>query len=352
MALLTTGLELWLYGRRSPANTKAAAKKAFIADEFGHQPDSRFTKAELDQIRRTIKQSPEVFIKVSSGGKNRRAVKASIAYIGQSGGAEIETDRDQILSGKDAPEKIVDAWDVDLVRGYNRVRQSVSVILGMPAGTSPDAIRSVAKEFAREQFSPNWRWCLALHTNAPNPHVHIIVKTFGHDGTRLHIDRETIHDYRLSFAEKLRARGIDANATMNAARGKFREPAESHALFQINRYSKSQVGEAKAKEALRDIATGKTPKNDPIKEKLQRIRAETLREWAAVQHKLEREGHHELAADVGRFVARFQPVKTEREKLHETAKERLREHIKNKELGQRVGKAQAPERDEGQELTR
>ena len=166
----------------------------------------------------------------------------------------------------------------------------------------------------------------------PHPHVHIVVKVEGRDGARLPVTRETLREWRLSFAEKMRGQGIEANATLKAARGKFREPQEQHSIFFSARNGKSTVMEAKAIQALRELASGKSAP-EPIKEKLIKIRADVLNEWVRAIRQLQAEGHDKLAKDVAKFVVAFEPVKTVLEKMKEKATDEIRGKVqKNRDM--------------------
>ncbi len=59
----------------------------------------------------------------------------------------------------------------------------------------------------------------SLHVDREHPHVHLTFARRDHDGRRFHPDRDDLFRYRQRFAEKLRDRGIEANATPARARG-------------------------------------------------------------------------------------------------------------------------------------
>ncbi len=65
-----------------------------------------------------------------------------------------------------------------------------------------------------------------LHVDRDHPHVHITVARRDFDGRRFHPDRDDLFRWRQRFAEKLRERGIEANATPIRARGI--DPAHEH----------------------------------------------------------------------------------------------------------------------------
>jgi hypothetical protein len=52
-----------------------------------------------------------------------------------------------------------------------------------------------------------------------HPHVHLTIARRDQDGRRFHPNRDDLFRYRQRFAQKLRDRGIEANATPSRARG-------------------------------------------------------------------------------------------------------------------------------------
>jgi site-specific recombinase XerC len=52
-----------------------------------------------------------------------------------------------------------------------------------------------------------------LHTDDPNPHVHVVVRAISEEGKRLHIRKATLHNWRTAYAHLLRRQTIAAKAT-------------------------------------------------------------------------------------------------------------------------------------------
>ncbi len=79
-------------------------------------------------------------------------------------------------------------------------------------------MKEAALAFAREEFA-NRSWVASLHVDRDHPHVHLTFARRDHDGRRFHPNRDDLFRYRQRFAQKLRDRGIEANATPAKARG-------------------------------------------------------------------------------------------------------------------------------------
>src|SRR5271165_4569796 len=57
----------------------------FSKGRAGPQECSRFSSAQIEQIRRTVRRAPEVMVKVTDGGRTADAVAAHLAYISHQG---------------------------------------------------------------------------------------------------------------------------------------------------------------------------------------------------------------------------------------------------------------------------
>ena len=90
----------------------------------------------------------------------------------------------------------------------------------MPAGTPPDRLLAAVRDFAEKEYAPKHRYALALHTDEPHPHVHVVMKAMSEEGERLHIRKATLRKWRKAFARDLHNHGVASKATQRWARGK------------------------------------------------------------------------------------------------------------------------------------
>ena len=168
----------------------------------GHTP-LEFSRAQLDQIGRTVRGVPEVMVKVSGGGKSAVAVKAHLSYIDRHGKLEVHTDRDEILQGKAVAEHLSDVWNLEVGRGQHRPepkpgqidrrpKQVHNLVFSMPKGTPAEKLLSATQKFAREKFALKHRYAMVLHTDQGHPHVHLVVKAVSEQGERLYIRKATL----------------------------------------------------------------------------------------------------------------------------------------------------------------
>lgn len=195
------------------------------------------------------------------------------------------------------------------------------LILSMSAGTPAAGLFASAQAFAREEFALKHRYATVLHTDQAYPHVHLVVRALGEDGRRLRIRRATLRQWRERFAEELRARGIEANATPRAVRGHARMPKPDGIYRALQRKASTHV-QARLQTAAREILSDRRPL-DPGLERLRETRDVVERGWRSAAALLAASGRPELAREVQRFVERLPPVRSEQERL----RERLAEHF-------------------------
>jgi hypothetical protein len=297
--------------------------------------------AQIAQIARTVRRTPEVMVKVlSRGGQDLKAVGRHLDYLRlrEDGEREIETDDGQRLTGEGVTQNLLEDWDLDLEGHRHRsdleVRDGGSrklvhkVLFSMPAGTPPEKVLAAVKNFAREEFGLKHRYAMVLHTDEPHPHVHMVVKAVSEQGERLHIRQATLREWRRDFARHLRALGVEANATERAIRG-VTEPSKLDGIYRPMRDSRRYSTHMRKKvDTVEGELRAGDIKIEPGRRRLIATRREVERSWRLVTDILVGEGNAGLAREVRQFVDRMPPVQTEREYL--AAK--LLEHVRDRRI--------------------
>lgn len=196
------------------------------------------------------------------------------------------------------------------------------LIFSMPAGTPPQKVLAAVRDFAREEFGLKHRYAMALHTDEPHPHVHVVVKAVSEEGVRLNIRKTTLRHWRQEFARQLRGHGVDANATERVVRGQSRA-RKLDSIFRAAQRGESLHMAARVHEVARELKAGSLDRSGATQ--LQRTRMEVVRGWEAVRSLLLVEGRRQLADKVAGFVNRMDPPRTEKAWLAHALMERVRQ---------------------------
>jgi hypothetical protein len=127
------------------------------------------------------------------------------------------------MRGKEAQRQLVDDWRFggSFIADEGARREAYNIMLSMPRGTDPLIVQRAAREFAQAELTDH-KYVMVLHDHQANPHVHISVRAESRSGRRLNPRKADLHRWRETFAEKLRAWGVDAEATRQASRGQVR----------------------------------------------------------------------------------------------------------------------------------
>ena len=277
----------------------------------GRHTPLEFSRAQLDQIRRSVRGVPEVMIKVSGGGKNAAAVKAHVAYIDRHGKLEVHTDEGEILLGKAVAEQLAQDWNLEAGRGQyrpepkpgqidRRPKQVHNVVFSMPKGTPPENLLLATQKFAREKFALKHRYAMVLHTDQGHPHVHLAVKAVSEQGERLYIRKATLRAWRQDFAQYLRERGVAANATPTQLRGKSKEHTRD-GIYRALKRGQSTFMRRKV-EAVAGELLGSGLRPEPGTAKLLSTRRQVVEDWKATAGLLQAQGRQSLAGDVDAFL--------------------------------------------------
>jgi len=288
---------------------------------------ARLSPAEIQQIARTVNRTPEVMVKLlSKGATTLKAVRKHLDYISRKGDLDIETDDGRTVSGDDLADELIEDWDLDLddhrrrsdltARGSKEPPRLVhKVIFSMPAGTPPAKVLGAVRNFCREEFALKHRYVMALHTDEPHPHVHVVLKAISEQGQRLNIRKATLREWRSEFARHLREFGVPANATDRFIRGET-NPQKLDGIFRAMRDPNriSTHVRARVKAVAGKLLRGGLP-DEPGKGKLVKTRREVENAWLEVGRVLRRAGHHESADKVGKFIGLMAPPLTENQQI-------------------------------------
>ncbi|HEX5262659.1 MAG TPA: relaxase/mobilization nuclease domain-containing protein [Phenylobacterium sp.] len=197
------------------------------------------------RLARIAGRAPEVMVKVTGRTRDPGHLRAHLDYISRNGELEMEDHDGALITGRPAVKELADDWSAIALADSRRRAStpfSVSVVLSMPANTDAATVRDAARAFAREVFADRFDYVFALHTDAQHPHVHLAVRALGDQGERLNPKKADLETWRQVFAQALRDRGVEAEATPRRARGVTRK-AERTPLRKIRERHEAGHGE-------------------------------------------------------------------------------------------------------------
>ncbi|MFZ3896676.1 relaxase/mobilization nuclease domain-containing protein [Salmonella enterica] len=312
--------------------------KFLVDGRRARNPRLRLPNGRRSQLKSLVRKAPEVMVKVSGGGATVKHVGDHMNYITRNGELTAITDHDDRVSGKDEVKELLDSWDMELQRGQGKLKQAFNIVLSMPAGTPPEKLLESAKAFAREEFYGQHHYMMVLHTPEidphkdapPHPHVHLVVKAESHEGKRLYIRKATLEKWRFHFAEQLRERGIEANATPREVRGKTKKQKVPGVYFAEKR-NQSRVTKSKVEEAAKEIRDN-VKRNDPWDKAILAKRKVLVSSLIEAAKELDRNGDTELAREVIKFAKELPALETERHSVKkELAGQIEKTRVKDKE---------------------
>lgn len=274
------------------------------------------------RLERIAARAPEVMVKVTGRTRDGAHLRAHLDYISRNGQLDLEgADGALLVSRRDVADLAQEWFSAARTDKSRRSDSPVShsVILSMPAGTNEIVVRDAARSFAADMFAGRHDYVFTLHTDTPRPHVHLAICSRGHAGERLNPKKADLELWRQTFAQALRDRGVEAEATPRRARGVTRK-AERTPLRKIRDRQESgegsmaQVRQAAYREAA-GVAfqgrTARTPWEQRIVERQQFVRGLYLAQ-ARLLGRSSEPSDRALGAKVEAFVRNMPQSDTQR----------------------------------------
>lgn len=209
-----------------PKKVKASDEMALIR-LIGTKPRKQNGAASAGEIRAriqaTVRRAPQVMVKITGGAKGMKALRAHFNYISKRGKLDIGDENGRVTNGKDAVKDLGDDWQISgaYVPEVSARKEAFHITLSMPTGTPEAELQEAVWAFANKEFADH-KYVGVFHGHQANPHVHLVVKSQNRFGRRLNPRKSDLQRWRESFAQALRERGIDAQATRQPTHGAVR----------------------------------------------------------------------------------------------------------------------------------
>lgn len=221
---------------RPPIDVRRARITSPVLTALGRASDA----AAYAQLARIIRRAPEVMVKVTGKTSDGGHLMRHLDYISRNGKLTLEGPAGEGLEGRAALKALASDWAVEAMLEPSGRRDrplSRSIVLSMPRGTDAIRLQDAARAFAAESFGDRFPYVFALHDEGGHPHVHLAVRALGSDGTRLNPRKADLEVWRQRFAQALRDRGVEAEASPRRARGVLHRAEPAPVRKMRERYS-------------------------------------------------------------------------------------------------------------------
>lgn len=226
----------------------------------------------LKNIQSAALKKPEVMVKIPPRkGKTSglRAIRNHLDYISRNGKLAIEDQDGFVYSGKkQIHEGVADVWKALGVPEKSRKREAINLVLSMPPGTNPEAVKKAAREFACDQFGDH-QYAFVQHLDEKHPHVHLCVMMKNEFGRRVDPRKSVLFEWRLRFAEKMREQGVECAATRRVHRGKAQKSEHSTLRHMRKRGAVPTIYRQQAIELTQAIKSSSRPIHPFLREQVE-----------------------------------------------------------------------------------
>jgi type IV secretory pathway VirD2 relaxase len=244
------------------------------------------------RLARVASHAPEVMVKVTGRTRDPAHLRAHLDYISRNGELQLEDQDGAVVAGRGGVRELATDWSaLQLADSSTRTTApfSRSIVLSMPAGTDPVVLRDAARAFAADMFAGQHAYVFTLHTDTARPHVHLSICSRGYMGERLNPKKADLELWRQSFAQRLRERGVEAEATPRRARGVARKPERTPVRKITDRHqaglgSMARVRQDAYREAARAAFQGDTQPREWERKTV--VRQATIRQTYLAQARL------------------------------------------------------------------
>ncbi|WP_434779028.1 relaxase/mobilization nuclease domain-containing protein [Neisseria sp. Ec49-e6-T10] len=258
----------------------------------------------IANLKAAALKHPEVMVKVptrkSANSKGMKGIRSHVDYISRNGQLELEDRDGNIIKGKSEINQHLADWKKLNIPEKSKHREALNVVLSMPAGTDPVAVKNAARAFAQEQFEHH-EYLFTQHLDQQHPHVHICVLMRDEFGKRMNPRKNDLFEWRVRFAEKLRDEGVQCAATRRQHRGRTQKPEESRLRRMRLRGSPANIHKIEALALVEALKNNDRPKHPFIKETMQ-TRDIIVENYGLIARELYKMGNKEEARIISKLA--------------------------------------------------
>lgn len=208
----------------------------------GRKPAVKFR---AERVWQSLTASGSAFIKriPGAGVQHPKQLAGQLAYINGKARATFGT-ATGVVAGEEAfaqddLERMMAAWS-DEWKGHPRNGHTSHIVVSFPDDVSADTAKAIAQEWAAEMFEDrthvdeSWEYVAALHTDTPNPHVHVVLNNRGVGGQWFSLSSRGVFTPQM-MRDRLTdigdIYGVRLESLTRADRGLYNEPITSAEIF-------------------------------------------------------------------------------------------------------------------------
>ena len=297
LSSLHQSVDDWLLGKRNRSIKPQSGGGSFRF--YNHSSSGKKPLKQgfgLKNLTSAARKLPEVMVKLPKrhGSSNGlKGIQNNLDYISRNGDLDLEDQDGNKISGKSDINRKIEEYRLSGIPEQGKRREALNIVLSMPPGSDPVALKDAVRAFAKEEFEHH-RWVMVQHLDTSHPHCHLNVLIEDDYGRRLNPRKQDLFEWRLRFAEKLREQGVECTATRRQHRGKYRKTEDGVIRHIQDRGGKSWVLEQQAHQLAQAIATQNRPTSPFIKKQLETQKI-IVEEYGKLAHELYRLGYKQEA---------------------------------------------------------
>lgn len=201
------------------AVTALPAKKiadALKARENGTGPVRTVENAEADFGRRLADAGVSAEVRILGAAVSEKSGRYFLEKFLRTEKGATTSEGDAVKCGSNIKEQADGVWRAwsSHIRTVEP-RNAFHVIFSARAGTDPEAMKRVVRDFLSEQVAGH-RWITAHHPETEHVHVHAMISARDDIGKALRLTKPELYEWRERFAAKAREQGIAMVATNRA----------------------------------------------------------------------------------------------------------------------------------------
>ena len=238
-------------GITMPTSRKPVAPAQAAKNIINGVKSAQSSKGTAGKSGKSAKKLPQVVVKISGSSKGADKAAAHLNYTGRKGQVELEDEQGNKYLGEEQ-KGLIKSWEAAGFHDKEETgtkREAFHFVFSMPAGTDPKGLKDAVRNLVQEEFAGH-KYFMAQHLDTDKPHCHVLVCATDDRGARLNPRKQDLHNYRVTFVNKLAEQGIEATASRNVSRFKSKDNKRQWKMHKATRDGKPYKPKLPSEKAL------------------------------------------------------------------------------------------------------